>query len=212
MKALLAHFFWGIFLLLGSIVLGDSQDKKVNTLYNPLGKRDPFKILSSIKGGRTVSAIYPTEKYNLNQLSLKAILRFGGKSRAMIEAPDGQSFIIYEGETIGRERATLSRILKTEIIFTQQTFNYLGTSSLSELVLSLPIEEDKELEEEKNEQGKGTKVAPTKRAQKNNKNSPNADLAQGTDGTNIKNAVQKVLDRPNELEAQFDDIIGKGTK
>lgn len=212
MKALLEQFYWAIFFLLGSIVLGDSQVLKVTTLYNPLGKRNPFKVVGGITVGRTVSAIYPTEKYNLNQLTLKAILRFGGKSRAMIEAPDGQSFIVYEGETIGREGATLSRILKTEIIFTQQTFNYLGTSSLSELVLSLPIEQDKELMAEKSDQGKETKIAPSKRSQKNNKNNFDGDFAQGINGTNIKNAVQKVLDRPNELETQFDDIMGKPTK
>ena len=123
-----------------SISISANEPKGTN-IYNPAGKRDPFKVLVLGSAQRKPTAIYPTEKYDLEQLTLKAILRVQGKSRAMVQAPDGQTFVIVEGEVVGRERATLSRILKTEIIFTQKTFNYLGNSSLIERVLSLPPEQ-----------------------------------------------------------------------
>jgi hypothetical protein len=56
----------------------------------------------------------------------------------MFEDPEGQTHIIVEGQTMGRERATVSRILNSEVILTEKTFNYLGAESLYEKVISLP--------------------------------------------------------------------------
>lgn len=140
MKSLGGLFQFLCLVFCATFCVADSSEKKSPNSYNPIGKRDPFKVLNAASTGRKLSSIYPTEKYDLEQLNLKAILRIGGRSRAMIEAPDGKTFIVYEGEVVGRERATLSRILKTEIIFSQKTFNYLGNASLVEHVLSLPSE------------------------------------------------------------------------
>jgi hypothetical protein len=185
-----------IFLGTAALGFGDTQEKKVINIYNPVGKRDPFKVLSTLPQGRKIATIYPTEKYDLDQLALKAILRVGGKSRAMVQAPDGQTYVLYEGETVGRERATLSRILKTEVIFTQQTANYLGNTSLVERVISLPAEqvlsgyESESVKDEKNRSVSGSK-------------DPIANLPKSS-----KAAIEKVLDRPNQLEKQLEEAVG----
>lgn len=187
-----------VLFFLGTAALGfaDAQEKKAVNIYNPVGKRDPFRVLSTLPQGRKLATIYPTEKYDLDQLALKAILRVGGKSRAMVQAPDGQTFILYEGEMVGRERATLSRILRTEVIVTQQTANYLGNTSLVERVISLPPEEILSgLDSESTKSEKNRSITSSKE--------PFANLPQ-----NSKSAIEKVLDRPNQLEKQLDEAMG----
>ena len=188
----------GILVVVQGLALADSSDKKAPSVYNPVGKRDPFKVLNSTFAGRKVSSIYPTEKYDLDQLSLKAVFRISGKSRAMVEAPDGLTFVIFEGDLVGRERATLSRILKTEIIFTQKTFNYLGNPSLVERIMSLPPDE--------------VSIQSDLASQRNTDSAKANNITKDKDEGLINGTIQNVLDRPKQLEKQFDEIVGTGAK
>ena len=109
-----------------------------NVIYSPVGKRDPFKPPSAIQLGRDVASLNPLERFSIEQLQLRAILRDNKKTRAMFEDPEGKTHILSEGEHIGREHGTVSRILNSEVIVTEKTFNYLGAENLYEKVISLP--------------------------------------------------------------------------
>lgn len=110
-------------------------------IYSPIGKRDPFKQPSN-SAGKELLALNPLERFAVEQFQLRAILKGMGKSRAMLEDPEGRSYIVSEGDRIGRERATISKILINEIIVTEKTFNYLGNVSLYEKILSLPPDKE----------------------------------------------------------------------
>lgn len=110
------------------------------SIYSPVGKRDPFRQPVT-ESGREVSAVNPIEKWGLEKLELKAILKGIGRPRAMFEDPDGRTFILSEGDIIGRERGTVSKIINKEVIITERTFNYLGAQSLYERILSLPADD-----------------------------------------------------------------------
>jgi Tfp pilus assembly protein PilP len=110
--------------------------------YSPVGKRDPFKPPVILASRELASSSNPIERYNADKFLLKAILHESSKARAMLQSPDGKTFIISEGETIGRDRAVVSRILNTELLLTERTFNYLGKETLYERVLSLPNEDN----------------------------------------------------------------------
>ena len=126
--------FWGIMLLLGARALR-AEEKKVElpdrgTIYSPVGKRDPFRPLPlSNVTDRSDSNLSGIEKYSTEQFQLRGILRGRGKAHAMFEDPDQKTYILTEGDTIGREHATISRIVNSEVILTQRTFNYLGAES-----------------------------------------------------------------------------------
>ena len=108
-------------------------------IYSPVGKRDPFKTPVPNSGDRDLASLNPLEQFSIEQLQLRAILRTGeGRGRAMFEDPEGRTHIVSEGEIIGRERGTLSKILNNEVIVTERTFNYLGAENLYEKVISLP--------------------------------------------------------------------------
>lgn len=107
-------------------------------LYSPIGKKDPFRPPTVESFDREPSALTALEKYSIQQLQLKAILKGLGRPKAMFQDPDGKTHILEEGQMIGRERASLSRILNAEVIVTERTTNYLGEENLYERVISLP--------------------------------------------------------------------------
>jgi hypothetical protein len=105
-------------------------------IYSPVGKRDPFR--ATAEHARELASINPLEKYSIEQFQLRAILQGDGQNKAMFEDPDGNPHILGEGEAIGREHGTVSKILNKGVIVTEKTFNYLGQESLFEKVISLP--------------------------------------------------------------------------
>jgi len=109
--------------------------QEVGLIYSPVGKRDPFRVPAA---GRELASINPLERFSIEQLQLRGILRGDGQARAMFEDPEGRTHIIREGELLGREQGTVSRILNTEVIITEKTFNYRGEESLYEKIISLP--------------------------------------------------------------------------
>lgn len=129
--------FW----VLPGIAADPKVEKDANVLYSPNGKRDPFKPPNFENQGRTPSSIKPLEKFSVQQFELKAILRGIGVPKAMFRDPNGRIHILEEGDVLGRERATLSRIANSDVIVTEKTTNYLGEESLYERVLSLPTED-----------------------------------------------------------------------
>ena len=116
-------------------VLGGAER---SAIYSPVGKRDPFKSPAVSPSNRGTANVSPIEKFNVEQLQLRAVMRGLGKARAMFEDPEGKTFIVKEGDILGRERAVVSRILNSEVIVTERSFNYLGEETLYEKILSLP--------------------------------------------------------------------------
>ncbi len=109
--------------------------------YSPIGKRDPFRAPAA-SAARELASQEPIEQYTTDKFQLKAILRGGGAPQAMLQTPDSKIFIVTEGDKLGRERATVSHILNTEILLTERTYNYLGKETLYERILSLPTEDN----------------------------------------------------------------------
>lgn len=135
-------------LLLSMLIAGivcaeqDLTGSEQSLIYSPIGKRDPFRTPSTSLTLRDLAAMSAVEKYSIEQLQLRAILKGEGKSRAMFEDPEGRTHIVGEGELVGREKGTISRILSSSVIVTERTFNYLGAENLYEKVISLPDESD----------------------------------------------------------------------
>ena len=72
-------------------------------LYDPVGKRDPFRsfILDRLKELDSASK-GPLEQFDLSQLSVSGIVWDTARQRALILDPSGQGYIIEEGDAIGK--------------------------------------------------------------------------------------------------------------
>lgn len=123
--------------LVGFLAL-EASDKEEGKIYSPTGRRDPFRAATPDRTGRDVAALSELERFAIEQFQLRAILRTDRKATALFEDPEGRTHILAEGERIGREKATISRILEREVILTIQTVNYLGTEKPYEKTMALP--------------------------------------------------------------------------
>ncbi|NBV51524.1 hypothetical protein EBR78_09965, partial [bacterium] len=71
-----------------------------------------------------------------------AILKSAQGSQILLEDPKGKNHVLQEGDAVGRGRATISRVLEREVIFTERVTNYLGVQNLTEKTLALPAEDE----------------------------------------------------------------------
>jgi Tfp pilus assembly protein PilP len=130
-----------LFLAVAMLARAEGPTSERVTIYSPVGKRDPFKAPTSRSTNRELGSVSPLERFPVERFELKAVLRGLGPARAMVADPEGGTHIVKQGDRLGRERAVVSKILNTEVIVTERTFNYLGEETLYEKVLSLPAEE-----------------------------------------------------------------------
>jgi len=133
-----------IILLIGmGIVLRTSSlcfANEASSVYSPIGKRDPFQIPKSNLRD-PASNEEDLFRYQIEQFELKAVLKGAESSQILVADPKGNTYILKEGDELGRAHATISRILDKEVILTERVTNYLGIQGLAEKVLSLPTED-----------------------------------------------------------------------
>lgn len=127
--------------IVGSAASGDPASDKNLGLYSPVGKRDPFQV-PKLNPRDLASTGADLFKYPLESFQLRAILKSPQGSQILIEDPKGKSHILQEGDAVGRGRATISRVLEREVIFTERVTNYLGVQNLTEKTLALPPDDE----------------------------------------------------------------------
>lgn len=127
-----------LFFALSRFVFCESSPTQV---YSTFGKRDPFNVPKYIPR-EPASGSSELFRYPLEQFQLKAILKGADRSQILVQDPKGKNYILEQGETVGKNKAIISRVLDTEVIFTEQGINYLGVPSMTEKVLSMPRENE----------------------------------------------------------------------
>jgi hypothetical protein len=120
------HLF---FLVVGFLILGADQvlgidpptsdvdvasgaSKNTGYSFNPLGvKRDPF-LPPELPSQENLK---DTQKFDINQMTLVAILTGIGKPQAMISLPNGKTEVISTGEVIGRRNGIVTEITPSQV-------------------------------------------------------------------------------------------------
>src|SRR5574341_625828 len=108
-----------IFILFGLIVSGffifatvaNSEEPKA--MSGKEKKVDPFAPIELKKVEVPSSAL---EKYDLNQCEIQGIVIMDKERRAMVKAPDGESYIVRKGTKIGKNRGEIIQIGPREVI------------------------------------------------------------------------------------------------
>jgi len=136
-------------------VLTEAQKQEIPSLftktgedytYNPVGKRDPFRAYAG-ELVQEVSAIAtsPLERFELDQLKLTGIVWGIASPRALIQAPDGQSYIVRKDMRIGTHRGRVSRITRRELFIEEEYRDPTGKLVVRESMLEIrPPEQEKE--------------------------------------------------------------------
>jgi Tfp pilus assembly protein PilP len=85
-------------------------------VYSPIGKRDPFRAPPA-----PVRVDPPCKKgtcrFPLDDFAVQAVVNESGARLAMLGAPDGAGYIVRVGDTVGKERARVTRISSQGVEF-----------------------------------------------------------------------------------------------
>jgi type IV pilus assembly protein PilP len=101
---------------------------KVDYVYDPTGKRDPFKPFRVIRVSSTRKEIpreqlEPLQRWDLDRLQIIGILWDVGVPRAMIRDPDGTVYTIIKNSKIGRNEGYVAAIREGEIVVVETKYD-----------------------------------------------------------------------------------------
>jgi len=106
-----------------------AEDKEEDYHYNPVGKRDPFfsKVFLEEKRETTPNKqMVGVQRYELAELTLVGIIWGELGRKAVVETPEGKSYLITVGTPIGKRDGVVKAITKNELVIQEFTSDYLG--------------------------------------------------------------------------------------
>lgn len=117
--------------------------------YSRVDKRNPFvplvalKKKASKKQVRNVSAepaeeMTPLQKIETNGLRLLGIIIGKGASRAMVDAPDGKSYILKNGTKVGKNNGVVVDISSTTVFVKEKYQDFSGEINENIIEIGLP--------------------------------------------------------------------------
>lgn len=107
-------------------------------VYNPVGKRDPFRSFL-VAGERNVSEQrVPTQKYELDQYALVGIIWGVDRPRALVEDPEGVGHVMELGTYIGKNWGKVTQISADKVVVTEEYTTLDGELSINNIALTLP--------------------------------------------------------------------------
>ncbi|RMF96221.1 MAG: hypothetical protein D6734_04070 [Candidatus Schekmanbacteria bacterium] len=131
-------------------IILEAQKKRLSYVYNPEGKRDPFKPPYLEKKKKVVVTEEGTvylegiQQYQINSFKLTGIITKKDKSVAMVKAPDGRMYIIEKNSKIGpsgivKEIRPSEVIIENEITIKQgdESGNIITKKEKKEVILKL---------------------------------------------------------------------------
>lgn len=115
---------------------------KSDYVYDPTGKRDPFKPFkaigsSPVKPGRSAENLEPLQRWELERLQVVGILWDVAKPKAMIKDPDGAIYTASIKTKIGRNDGFIAAIREGEIVVFELTYYEDGRTVQEPHILEL---------------------------------------------------------------------------
>ncbi len=119
----------------------ETTKKKADFKYSGQGRRDPFKPLLKQRrpvGPARTTPLEPLERFTLGQLKVKAVLLGFKVPRAMVQAPDGKSYIVVPGSKIGKNRGIVQGINPEAVVVKETYYDFSGDIRTSVKQIKLP--------------------------------------------------------------------------
>jgi Tfp pilus assembly protein PilP len=117
------------------LLLASLNDAPSTYVYDPLGKRDPFRPFDmSPKLPPGASAL---ERYDIGQLKLTAVLNIGGEPTANVENAAGKGFLVKKGTKIGLKGGEVVEIFQDKLLILETDTDFTGQSKTKTIELKL---------------------------------------------------------------------------
>lgn len=107
--------------------------------YDFTDKRDPFRSFKwdQLARAQRVELSGPLEQYDLSQLSLVAVVWKMGDSKALVQDPSGQSYIVGKGAKIGKNKGYIVKIGDNLVKVKETYFDYLGQETTKDIEMRI---------------------------------------------------------------------------
>ncbi len=112
--------------LKNALTIINEDSIKSRPLFDPQGKRDPFRPYDPDPSKGIDQAREPLESYQIDDLRLTAVIETGGEPSASIETPDGAGYMVKKGMKIGMNGGTISEVQSDRIIVTESSTDFTG--------------------------------------------------------------------------------------
>ena len=112
-------------------------------VYNPIGKRDPFRSFLGIGGdgadGPDDSPRTPLQRYELDEYRLVGIIWGVDRPRALVEDPDKVGHVMEIGTYIGKNWGKVTQITSTEVVVTEEYQTIDGELVVNPIRMTMPV-------------------------------------------------------------------------
>jgi type IV pilus assembly protein PilP len=119
---------------------GDAADGGTTTAdyqYDPTNKRDPFRSFVKTLADPNGDFETPLERFDLNQLTVTAIVWGVDPPRALIRDPAGKGYIVVEGTTVGKNKGRIIAI-EDNLVRVKETYvDALGRAATKSVEMRL---------------------------------------------------------------------------
>jgi type IV pilus assembly protein PilP len=107
-------------------------------VYNPVGKRDPFRSIVASRETEEIRAPTPLQRFELEQYTLSGIIWGNERPKAMVEDPGSIGHVVELGTYIGRKWGKVTEIAEDHIIVTEEYLSMDGSLVVKPRVMALP--------------------------------------------------------------------------
>jgi len=108
--------------------------------YDRIGLRDPFRTFEMEEKSRRAllgTDTGPLQQYDVNQMSLLAVVWNTGSARALIQDPSGKSYIIAAGTRIGKNKGRVTSIDDNLVVVNETYVDFLGQETTKDIEMRI---------------------------------------------------------------------------
>jgi len=108
-------------------------------IYDAKGRRDPFMSLIAVAKEKPhrIKKANPIENFDVDEIRLNAIVWDNKQHYAMITLPDGKSYTVRKGMTLGLYGGKVEEISKEYMLIREQVKDYRGQLRTKDTILKL---------------------------------------------------------------------------
>lgn len=114
-------------------------------VYNPIGKRDPFRsFLAAGPKDDDEAPRTPLQRYDLDQYHLVAVIWGIDRPRALVQDPENTGHVVEIGTYIGKNWGKVTQITSSGAVITEEYQTMDGELVVNEIPMKLAINEEEE--------------------------------------------------------------------
>ena len=110
-------------------------------VYNPIGKRDPFRSFLAVgeRGVEDETPRTPLQRYEIDEYRLVGIIWGIDRPRALVEDPDSVGHVMEIGTYIGKNWGKVTQITSSEVVVTEEYQTIDGELVVNPIRMVLPV-------------------------------------------------------------------------